>query len=113
MNLLYIVHAGEERKAGIGILTKGYPADTGIPFFTHEQKENIMEPKVRPAFQLREYYPHEAVRIKDRYEAMLFIKHGAMPIDLYYSKEKNDLVFVFLKSETKELYEKYRRYELE
>lgn len=72
-----------------------------------------MEPKVKPAFQFREYYPHEVVRIKDRYEAYLFMKHNVMPTDLYLSPDKKDTIFVFFKSETKELYEKYRRYELE
>ena len=71
-----------------------------------------MEQRIKPAFQLREYSPHEAVRIKDRYEAFLFMKHGAVPVDLYVAPDKNDLIFVFLKAETKELYEKYRRYEL-
>ena len=71
-----------------------------------------MEPKVKPAFQLREYYPYEVCRVKDRYQAYLFMKHGVMPADIYLSSDKQDTIFVFFKSETKELYEKYRRFEL-
>lgn len=72
-----------------------------------------MEPKVKPAFQLREYLPHEAVRVKDSNQNFLYLKHGARPVDIYVVPEKHDIIFVYLKSETKELYEKYRRYELE
>lgn len=71
-----------------------------------------MDPKVKPAFQLREYIPHECVRIKDYCQAFLFLKHGAIPVDIYPIPDKGDIVFVFLKSETKELYAKYRRREL-
>lgn len=72
-----------------------------------------MDQKVKPAFQLREYYPHEAVRVKDTHQAFLFIKNGARPVDIYTLPDKKGIIFVFLKSETRELYEKYRRYELE
>ena len=71
-----------------------------------------MEPKVKPDFQMREYLPHEAVRIKDIHQSYLFLKNGARPVDIYPLLDKEGIVFVFLKSETKELYEKYRRFEL-
>lgn len=67
--------------------------------------------KIKPAFQTRPYYIRDTVAIKDRYQSFLFIKHGASPVDLYVDCNDN-LVMVFMKSETKELYEKYRRYEL-
>jgi len=39
------------------------------------------------------------------------MKNGVNPVDLYVDADDN-LVMIFLKSETKELYEKWRRYEL-
>lgn len=65
---------------------------------------------IKPSFQTRFYRPSEVVRIIDRYEQFLFIKHGARPVDIYESND--DLVMVFLKADTKELYELYRRYKL-
>lgn len=65
----------------------------------------------KPTFQTREYDPAKSVRIFDRYQQYLFIKHNAYPIDMYVSSDEN-LVMVFDKDETKELYKKYRRYEL-
>lgn len=69
-----------------------------------------MNELVKPAFQTRFYNTREVVRIVDRYEQFLFIKHGAYPVDMY---EKDDnLVMIFLKQDTKELYELYRQYKL-
>lgn len=65
---------------------------------------------IKPSFQTRYYKPSEVVRIVDRYEQFLFIKHGARPVDLYESR--GDLVMVFVKEETKELYQLYREYKL-
>lgn len=65
---------------------------------------------IKPSFQTRYYKPSEAVRIVDRYEQFLFIKHGARPLDIYESHD--NLVMVFSKSETSELYELYRQYKL-
>ena len=69
-----------------------------------------MNELVKPAFQTRFYNTREVVRIVDRYEQFLFIKHGAYPVDMY-EKDEN-LVMIFLKQDTKELYELYRQYKL-
>jgi hypothetical protein len=65
---------------------------------------------VKPAFETSFYRPRDVVRIVDRYEQFLFIKHGAFPVDMY---ENNDnLVMIFRKEDTKKLYELYRQYKL-
>lgn len=70
-----------------------------------------MEQKVRPTFQTREYFPKDCVAIRDRYQQFLYVKHNARPIDMFVDSMDN-LVMIFDKKETKELYEQYRRYEL-
>lgn len=72
-----------------------------------------MEDFIEPAFRTRSYDARNVVRVKDRYQQYLFIKHNAYPIDMYVSIQDNNLIMVFDKTETRELYEKYRRYELE
>ena len=71
-----------------------------------------MEPKVKPAFQLREYYPHEVCRIINRKQAFAYMQNGVWPCDIYLSADKQDTVYVFFKAETQELYEKYKRHEI-
>lgn len=66
---------------------------------------------IKPSFQTKPYRPNEVCRIKDRRQSFLYMKHGANPVDLYVDSDDN-LVMIFLKSETKELYDKWRRYEL-
>ena len=68
---------------------------------------------IPPAFETRPYNPATVVRISDRYQQYLYVKHGAHPLDMYVSLESKELIMVFDKTETKELYEKYRKYELE
>ena len=70
-----------------------------------------MEPKVKPSFQTREYDPKDCIAIRDSWQQFLYIKHCAKPVDLFVDTQDN-LVMIFDKKETKELYEKYRRYEL-
>lgn len=65
---------------------------------------------VKPAFETCFYRPKEVVRIVDRYEQFLFIKHGAHPVDMYVHDE--NLVMIFKKTDTRELYELYRQYKL-
>lgn len=69
-----------------------------------------MNELVKPTFQTRFYTTREVVRIIDRYEQFLFIKHGAHPVDMYVKDD--NLVMIFLKQDTKELYELYRQYKL-
>lgn len=66
---------------------------------------------IKPNFQTRPYRPSEVCRIKDRRQSFLYMKHGVNPVDLYVDSDDN-LVMIFFKNETKELYEKWRRYEL-
>lgn len=72
-----------------------------------------MEDFIQPSFNTRPYDVSKTVAIRDRYQQFLYLKHQAYPVDMYVSVQKGDLVMVFDKDETKELYEKYRRYELE
>ena len=71
-----------------------------------------MGTKIKPAFQLLEYYPNEVCRIINRKQAFTYMQHGVMPCDIYLSPDKQDTVYVFFKSETQELYEKYKRHEI-
>ena len=64
-----------------------------------------------PSFQTRPYKPSEVCRIKDRYQSFLYIKHGAKPVDLWVDSDDN-LVMLFMKNETRELYDAYRKYQL-
>lgn len=66
---------------------------------------------VRPNLNGLPYDPAKCVAIRDRYQQYLFIKHLAKPVDIYVSSDEN-LIMVFDKEATKDLYEKYRRYEL-
>lgn len=67
---------------------------------------------IKPALITMPYDARKCVFIRDRYQQFLYIKHGAYPLDLYVALDTDDLVMVFDKQSTKELYEKYRRYEL-
>lgn len=71
-----------------------------------------MDSLVKPSFQTKPYKTVEVVRIKDRLQQFLYIKYGAKPVDMYVSNEEECLIMIFMKSETKDLYEKWRRYEL-
>ena len=71
-----------------------------------------MEPKVKPAFQLREYYPHEVCRIINRRQAFAYMQNNVWPCDIYLTADKQDTVYVFFKSETKDLYAKWLNKEL-
>ena len=65
---------------------------------------------VKPTITGEPYDPIKCVRIADRYQMFLYVKHGVFPKDIYV--ENNNMVMVFDKDETKELYEKWRRFEL-
>jgi len=76
-----------------------------------ERIKNMDDRLIKPTFQTRPYKSREVVRIRDRYEQFLFIKHGARPVDMYVSPME-DLIMIFLKDETRELYKLYREYKL-
>ncbi len=71
-----------------------------------------MDSLVKPSFQTRPYKTVEVVRIKDRLQQFLYIKHGAKPVDMYVSEAEDNLIMIFMKTETKELYEMWRKREL-
>lgn len=70
-----------------------------------------MDKYIKPSFYTQEYRPEDVVAIRDRWQQYLYIKHGARPLDMYVDSLEN-LVMLFDKEGTKDLYEKYRRYEL-
>jgi len=70
-----------------------------------------MSDLIKPAFQTRPYKASRSVFIKDRYQSYLYIKHGAKILDIYADNMDN-LVMVFDKEETRELYQKWRNREL-
>lgn len=71
-----------------------------------------MENLIKPSFQTRPYKAYEVVRIKDRLQQFLYIKNHAKPVDMYVSEGDENLIMVFMKSETKALYDKWRAREL-
>lgn len=71
-----------------------------------------MRELVKPNYHTNKYDPEKCVAIRDRWQQYLYVKNGAKPHDIFVSIETEDMVMVFDKEETKELYEKYRKYEL-
>ena len=65
----------------------------------------------------RDYNPNEVVRVVIKKQQDLYIKNRCFPIDLYISSNADTgddvLVMIFLKEDTKELYVKWKNYELE
>ena len=64
----------------------------------------------------RDYTEKEVYRIINPKQAKLYIKNRVFPIDMYASIDKNNndvIVYVFLRDETKELYQLWQSYELE
>lgn len=63
------------------------------------------------------YYLKDHVRIVDPKQYKLYIKNNVFPIDMYTtydeSKDMDILVMIFKKSETAELYTKWKNRELE
>ena len=51
----------------------------------------------------------DKIKIVNYKQASMYIKYGVKPIDLYYT---DTLVFVFNRNETKEVYDKWCKYEL-
>lgn len=52
----------------------------------------------------------ETIEIVNIKQASMYIKHDVNPVDIYYGKDR--LVFLFNKEETREVYDKWCRYEL-
>ena len=66
---------------------------------------------ITPSFQTRAYDPKKSVAIRDRWQSFLYIKHHAKPLDIFVDANDN-LVMIFDKEETRELYKLYREYKL-
>lgn len=62
------------------------------------------------------YYPHEVARIVNPKQYTLYIKNHVYPIDIYSSIDEKTgfdiTVMIFLKSESNEVYEKWKNHEL-
>lgn len=63
----------------------------------------------------KQYFPgNDTVYLTNIRQAQLYMRNGAQLLDILYDNTKNDaLVFVFSRSETRELYEKWNNHELE
>lgn len=63
----------------------------------------------------RSYFPgNDTVYVTNIRQAQLYMRNGAQLLDVLYDGTKNDaLVFVFSRTETRELYEKWNAHELE
>lgn len=64
----------------------------------------------------RTYRENEVVRVINSKQQRLYVKHHCYPIDIYVSQDQegNDVVvYIFLKSETQELYRKWLNHELD
>ena len=71
-----------------------------------------MSKLIKPAFRPRYYDAKDATYIKDLMQICLYMRNGALPCDFYVGQTDGKFTAVFLKSETDELYKKYRRFEL-
>ena len=74
--------------------------------------KDLIETNLHP----RDYHQKEVYRIVNYKQAKLYIKNRVFPIDMYASIDKNNndvIVYVFLRDETKELYQLWQSYELE
>lgn len=73
--------------------------------------------KIKSNLKPRDYTIREVVRIVNPKQQDLYMVNGIYPIDMYMSvDDKTDKpirVMVFLRSETAEVYEKWKNYELE
>lgn len=78
-----------------------------------EIKENMVETNLN---KVRNYLPHEVVRIVNMKQCLLYIKSGVYPIDIYASIDDKTnqaiLAMVFLKEDTSEVYKKWCNYDL-
>lgn len=71
--------------------------------------------KIEPNLRYRPYTEKEVCRIVNPKQRDLYIKHRVFPIDIYPSidSNNNDInVYIFLKDETKELYQMWINREL-
>ena len=63
----------------------------------------------------RNYKDKEVFRIINQLQAKMYIKNGVYPIDLYTSIDKNGndiIVYIFLREDTKDVYQAWMNHEL-
>lgn len=63
----------------------------------------------------RPYYVSEVARIVNPKQMRFYISKGVYPIDMYVSEDDWDneiVVYIFLRSETQELYQKWLNHDL-
>lgn len=73
--------------------------------------------KIKSRFAAQDYYSNEAIsRILDPMQAALYWSNGVIPLDVFPSRDyktgKALIVYVFRKSETKEVFDKWCKREL-
>ena len=72
---------------------------------------------IKTNLKTRDYFPHEAVRIVNPKQYLLYIKNNVYPVDMYTSIDDKTnnviLAMVFLKADTAEVYKKWCNYELD
>ena len=72
----------------------------------------VVESNLKP----RPYTLKEVCRVVDQKQKTLYVKHGAYPIDMYSSVDfntgKDITVYVFLRDDTRELYDLWCKHEL-
>ena len=52
----------------------------------------------------------DTIKIVNTKQAMLYIKHGVKPVDLF--EDRGVIIYIFDKKKTKELYDSWCKYEL-
>ena len=75
-----------------------------------------MKDKIETNLHPRDYIHNEVYRIINSKQVRLYIKNKVYPIDMYASfddKGNDVVVYVFLREETQELYQKWLAHELE
>jgi hypothetical protein len=65
---------------------------------------------IKPAFQTKAYKLNDVAFVRDRFQQFKYLTCGAYPLDMYESN--GDLIMVFSKAETRDLYKKWRNHEL-
>lgn len=80
-------------------------------FFTEELDEMAKLDLVKSKMNGQLYDPMKCVRIVDRLQHDLYMKHGLYPVDMYYSFGKT--VYVYDRDSSHDCYIKWRNRELE
>lgn len=72
---------------------------------------------IKTNLKAKDYSLHEAVRIVNPKQYLLYIKNNVYPVDMYTSIDDKTsnviLAMVFLKEDTTEVYKKWCNYELD